>query len=268
MQGGLQLVRLEHVMGLALLGGRLGHIVAVEAGQESVIAHGRPKGMPLKLYLDGVIEDLGGEDVAVAVDVPGLTAQVFGPLVGVAGRFLHELADIVLASGHFAEDHHDPLGNALREIGGIGLILPGQPQSEQSPSLSLDLFSSLLHIAVPGIQREDVHIQAQLELLLLTVFDLQGGHIAELGVGEQEALVLLEVKQAILLGVLENRQQSVVILTGHQHVHVIVPRNEALVTDGSEEGTVRDKVTDVILLAEIVEGLEDLQLNFLDLGKG
>ena len=50
-----------------------------------------------------------------------------------------------------------------------------------------------------------------------------------------------------------NVNEALVISSVHQYIHIVVPGNEALMSNGSEESTAVDIVYDAVLLADIID---------------
>jgi hypothetical protein len=68
--------------------------------------------------------------------------------------------------------------------------------------------------------------------------------------------------QEFVSGALELRsqaQQLFIVLTRHVEVDVIVPRNETLMTDSTQDGSATTYITKVMLLEEFLSELEHFQ---------
>ena len=64
---------------------------------------------------------------------------------------------------------------------------------------------------------------------MIAGFFLAGRHIADLGVRKLHQGVFLKGIKPIPVAVPVELQKTVVILAGHHHVYVVIPRNKALV---------------------------------------
>ena len=88
-----QAVCREEMVGFSLFGGRLGEVVAVQAGQVGIVALGCVEFFTLKLKLNDFLEGLGGDDSAPAIDAPRLRTHVRTSLLGLLIALLEDLLD-------------------------------------------------------------------------------------------------------------------------------------------------------------------------------
>ena len=118
----LQFICLESVVGFALFHRGFRQIVAIEAGQECIIPHGRKELFAFKFQLNGLRKNLRRQDIPLAVDIPCLTAHIAAALLLWLIGNLDNLFHIVGAAPHLAQRHQDALDKALGGVEGIGFL--------------------------------------------------------------------------------------------------------------------------------------------------
>ena len=133
-------------------------------------------------------------------------------------------------------------------------------------------YALLLVITVEGAGRhrdvvggEDIDKDALVETVDATGFatgPAGGGRVAELGMTVRvvgvggDALEEVGVLELVGMG-----EQLVIVLAEHNHVDVVVPGDEALVTHGAEEGTTVGIDAEVVFPAHTEQFLEQVQLD-------
>ena len=53
--------------------------------------------------------------------------------------------------------------------------------------------------------------------------------------------------------------QQIVIRTGHTDIHIVIPRDESLMTHGTEHGSCPEIITQIVIFAYLVNGLKYFQ---------
>ena len=113
------------------------------------------------------------------------------------------------------------------------------------------------------IQGKDIYAYAKQERQMP---ELPDGATTVGNLGERHVILKVESlvipMQEFVSGALEFRsqaQQLIIIFTGHIEVYIIVPRNETLMTDGTQNGSATTYVTKVMPLEEFLGELEHFQ---------
>ena len=109
------------------------------------------------------------------------------------------------------------------------------------------------------VEREDVDAYAKQERKMLELPNrtLQVGNLGKRHVVAWSSPI--EEFVAATLKFVSKTKQSLIILSGHINVDVIVPRNEAFVADSTQNGSTTTDVAKPMLLEEFLRELEHFQ---------
>ena len=128
-------------------------------------------------------------------------------------------------------------------------------------------FETLLAGGRLSVHGKDVHVQPEL-VRRHPPFDAYRPWIMDLGEEVDEVLFLAPgvVKAAVGSGTVAavRGREALEVRARHQYVHVVVPGDESLVADRSEQGAVCDGVAQTLPPAEGVHIREDVQQPHLD----
>jgi len=127
--------------------------------------------------------------------------------------------------------------------------------------LEFRVFRLAVHREYVDVEAEVIFIATSLKALSLDILYL-GEKMNEAVAFHSLPMAKAAVTRAGLLS--ERGDKTLIIRPWHQKVYVIVPRDEAFVTHGPEEGTVGHGIPDALFGAEGIHGLEyvkEIKLN-------